>query len=424
MTTTATLETLEARRLLAGDDLLARSDQLTTKDLSSDEVAAIVAEADADDSYARTSWGAENHWFQASDGSVYSLWHGGAVHDPDGDGRFRWHLTDITEAAGLPSGFKPGSLSGTFTPWRAMNIVGLDDDGRLVTYWWSPESGERSMGARGNGWCLTDLTGATDFSEVNGGGGAEHAGDAGFTVTRMAGPDGHTIQIIVDDDFADDRTIVISFTPSQPSRDGSPWVARHISHDDLRRDHDDRDRDDDGRRRGRDDDDHRDRDRGRGDHDNDNNGELVLFGDVTIEEGETVTRNIRIIDGTLTVLGTVSGNIRQIGDGSVTVADGGLVTGNIRERGDGDITIIDAFADGNLHEQGDGSIAFLGDSIIRGNAQEHGPGGIDIDAAATVSGNIDERDGDRRDDDDHDDDRRDHDDDDDRRRHGDDEDDD
>lgn len=107
--------------------------------------------------YSESDWGGENYWFQTSDGTVWSFWHGGAVHDR-GNGVHLWTLTNLTEAVGLPSGMLAGSLSGTITSWRAFNVVGVNSQGHLVTYWWSPESGERQFGINANGWSLTDLT--------------------------------------------------------------------------------------------------------------------------------------------------------------------------------------------------------------------------------------------------------------------------
>jgi hypothetical protein len=115
--------------------------------------------------YSRSDWDGENYWFQSSSGEVWSFWHGGAIHDR-GNGKHLWTLTNLTEAVGLPSGMTPGSLSGTITSWRAFNVVGINASGRLVTYWWSPESGERQWGTLGNGWSLSDL------SEAASGGGS------------------------------------------------------------------------------------------------------------------------------------------------------------------------------------------------------------------------------------------------------------
>ncbi len=106
----------------------------------------------------RTPWGAENHWFQAGNGDVWSLWHGGAVHLL-ADGEHMWTLTNLADAAGLVGqmDFEPGSMSGVMTVWRAFSIQGIVD-GQLVSLWWSPESAVREWGDNRNGWVLTPFT--------------------------------------------------------------------------------------------------------------------------------------------------------------------------------------------------------------------------------------------------------------------------
>ena len=105
--------------------------------------------------YSQADWSAENYWFQTSNGDVYSLWHGGAVHLKP-DGQYTWVLTNLAEAAGLIGeiDFAPGSLSGVIASWRAFSIQGVAD-GQLVSLWWSPESLERQFGNNQNGWVLT-----------------------------------------------------------------------------------------------------------------------------------------------------------------------------------------------------------------------------------------------------------------------------
>lgn len=354
----AIFETLEARQLLsaAADAFVAEFDEAFSADMTREEVAVIMEEAGLDGVYARTDWNGENYWFQTSDGDVWALWHGGAVHDPDGDGAFQWNLTNISDETGVASGLKQRSLSATFTPWRAMNIVGLTEDGQVVTYWWSPESGQKRFGANGNGWCLTNLNDAADFGDLNGDG--EIGGMVGVSVTRMTGPGGLTIQIIVDNDLSDDDRIVLSFRPGDFARDGKHWRADKMDRKEL------------GSDGGADD--------------------IVYMGDTTIAADETIEDNIRIVDGTLTILGTVEGNIRQSGAGSVVV-DGGLVTGNIDEDGDGDIVITaEGEVTGNITERGFGDILIEEDGLLTGNAAERGFGGIRLESGATVEGNLDE----------------------------------
>ena len=61
--------------------------------------------------------------------------------------------------------------------------------------------------------------------------------------------------------------------------------------------------------------------------------DLVVKGDYTVRSGRTVDDNIKIYNGTLTVKGTVDGNVEQYGPGSVVVSSRGHVDGNIEETG-------------------------------------------------------------------------------------------
>ncbi len=112
-----------------------------------------------DAAYSQADWTAENYWFQDGIGNVWSLWHGGAVHLRE-DGQHNWVLTNLADAGGLIGqiDFAPGSMSGVIASWRAFSIQGIAN-GQLVSLWWSPESGERQFGNRGNGWVLTPFTG-------------------------------------------------------------------------------------------------------------------------------------------------------------------------------------------------------------------------------------------------------------------------
>lgn len=350
----AIFETLEARQLLsaAADAFVADFDDAFSADMTRDQVAAIMEEAGLDGVYARTDWNGENYWFQTTDGDVWALWHGGAVHDPDGDGAFQWNLTNISDETGVASGLKQSSLSAAFTPWRAMNIVGLTEDGQVVTYWWSPEAGQKHFGANGNGWCLTNLNDAADFGDLNGDG--EEGGMVGVSVTRMTGPGGLTIQIIVDNDLSDDERIVLSFRPGEFARDGKHWRADKVDRDEL------------GDEGGADD--------------------IVYMGDTTIAADETIDEDVRIVGGTLTVLGTVEGNIRQFGAGDIVV-DGGVVEGDIDEDGDGGIVITaEGEVRGNATERGFGDILIEEDGLLTGNATERSDGDIRLEFGATVEG--------------------------------------
>ncbi len=345
------LEALERRQLLAGDGdaFVAAFDQLDDRELTTQQMAVIMAEAALDDAYAQTAWGGENYWFQTSSGEVFAVWHGGAASDDDGDGAFDWSLTSITDAAGVVVPLQANSLSGTFTPWGAMNIVALNGAGEVVTYWWSPEAGARGFGVNGNGWSLTNINEVTDFSQTG-----PPPAFTGDTLTRM---EGDTIVILADDDALHEQHVAITFTPGQTTPSGREWAA------------------------------HRRGPNGGGTPGDGSGGGPGAVGDQTIQAGETISQNITITDGTLTVRGRVEGNIEQRGAGSVIV-DGGTVTGNIDEHFGGDIQIINGGrVEGNAEERDAGDIIVDTNAFLAGNAMEHGQGDIRIDNGSTVEGN-------------------------------------
>lgn len=105
-----------------------------------------------------------------------------------------------------------------------------------------------------------------------------------------------------------------------------------------------------------------------------------------IGPNQTIEANIFITNGTLTVRGTVEGNIYEFGAGSVIV-NGGLVKGNIEESSGGAIRVTNGGeVEGNLDEQGNGAAVVSGFSIVKGNVFESGAGDIIIDASL-VEGN-------------------------------------
>ena len=92
-------EALESRTLLSADALVdAFPEMMQDGEVVRDsgEIAAIVEAAGADAVYSESSWGGENYWFQDSTGEVWSIWHGGEVHDVGG-GNHRWFLTSISD---------------------------------------------------------------------------------------------------------------------------------------------------------------------------------------------------------------------------------------------------------------------------------------------------------------------------------------
>lgn len=115
--------------------------------------------------------------------------------------------------------------------------------------------------------------------------------------------------------------------------------------------------------------------------------DVVFRGNKTIPAGQTLEKDVTIIDGTLTVRGTIEGNVRQKGVGSVIV-DGGLIKGNIDESEGGVVTIeSEGVVEGNIQEEDNGSVEVLGDSLVKGNIWERNAGVVRI-SGSLVEGNI------------------------------------
>lgn len=217
-------EALEPRMFLSADALVESfADLMVEGEVVRDsaEMAAIVEVADADAVYSVSSWGGENYWFQDSEGQVWAIWHGGAVHDVGG-GEHRWFLTSITEQTGELEIFRTESMSGTFTPWRAFNIVGLASDGSVVTYWWSPESGAAAMGVKGTGWVLTNLSASVDWTPT----GEAAPSFVGSTQVVMRG---QTI-VVAATDFETGITFELTHTPGVTGAAGEHWLSAYERH--------------------------------------------------------------------------------------------------------------------------------------------------------------------------------------------------
>ena len=140
-------------------------------------------------------------------------------------------------------------------------------------------------------------------------------------------------------------------------------------------------------------------------------GDQNFVGNKDILAGDTVKGNVTIRNGTLTVWGTVEGNITQWGSGGVIVdgADGeGLVKGNIKERDDDSVDVYNGgIVEGNIDERGSGEesgdVNLFGgedvngfcidgeESLVKGNIFERGTGDVFV-GCSTVEGNIEERD--------------------------------
>jgi glucose/arabinose dehydrogenase len=77
-----------------------------------------------------TPWGGLNLAGLDADGNVVVTW-----WVPEFDGE--WQKTNLSEQFRHP-GLKAGELTSYVTPWGGLNIAGLDAEGQLVVYWWSP----------------------------------------------------------------------------------------------------------------------------------------------------------------------------------------------------------------------------------------------------------------------------------------------
>ncbi len=108
-----------------------------------------------------------------------------------------------------------------------------------------------------------------------------------------------------------------------------------------------------------------------------------------IGPNQTISANIYITNGTLTVRGTVEGNIYEFGFGSVVV-NGGLAKGNIEETAGGSIRVLNTGeVEGNLTEMGNGSATVSSFSLVKGNVFESDGGDIIVDSSL-VEGNLEE----------------------------------
>lgn len=87
-----------------------------------------------------TAWGAMNIVGVDADGQVIAVW--------KAPGMTLWRADNLTTNAGGPK--LTGSLTTFVTSWQAMNIVGTDESGDAVAYWWAPGVGDN--------WVVSNLT--------------------------------------------------------------------------------------------------------------------------------------------------------------------------------------------------------------------------------------------------------------------------
>lgn len=89
-----------------------------------------------------TAWGGVNLVGIDANGDLAAAWW---LPEFAGD----WRLANLTDEFDGPA-LTPGSVSSYVTPWGGLNIVGLDDEGRLRAYWWAPALTD-------SGWQITTL---------------------------------------------------------------------------------------------------------------------------------------------------------------------------------------------------------------------------------------------------------------------------
>lgn len=99
-----------------------------------------------------TSWGGINIVGLDGGGRVVATWW---IPSFRGD----WRQADLTTASGGPV-MTGASLTSFVAPWGGLNIAGLDANGDVVAYWWSPATEND-----GRGWEFANLTGAIPEDE-------------------------------------------------------------------------------------------------------------------------------------------------------------------------------------------------------------------------------------------------------------------
>jgi len=101
-----------------------------------------------------TSWGAMNLAGVDPEGKLVVTWWV--------PGFERWVVSDFNALFGGPE-IEPESVTAFTTSWGALNIVGRDERGDVVVYWWVPEFAEESSTDR---WHISNLTSNIDDPEL------------------------------------------------------------------------------------------------------------------------------------------------------------------------------------------------------------------------------------------------------------------
>lgn len=120
--------------------------------------------------------------------------------------------------------------------------------------------------------------------------------------------------------------------------------------------------------------------------------DVTRTGDYTVEAGKVVRGDLTVRRGTVTILGTVTGDVRQKGKGSVVVGTGGEVEGTVKESGKGSISLErGSEVGGGLEESGVGSIKIygsVGTDPDGGYVEESGKGSVIVGKSGRVHGNV------------------------------------
>lgn len=117
--------------------------------------------------------------------------------------------------------------------------------------------------------------------------------------------------------------------------------------------------------------------------------DVYRTGNYTVRAGQTIDGDLTVRDGTVTIHGTVDGDVRQIGKGSVIVSRTGKVDGNITESGKGAVR-IHGEVDGNVSENGKGHVFVYGTAEIDGDVTERKAGNLYVYRGADVEGDLSE----------------------------------
>ncbi len=121
----------------------------------------------------------------------------------------------------------------------------------------------------------------------------------------------------------------------------------------------------------------------------DDDRDVFRSGAYTVKRGQEIDGDLTVRGGTVTIYGSVDGNVRQIGKGSVVVKASGDVDGNIVESGKGSVNVRGE-VDGNISERGRGHVKIFRSAEVDGNVAERNKGNLVIWRGADIDGNTSE----------------------------------